>query len=168
MARRKVLRSIPVPFVAILVLCLNAAPPYDGPRPPAKDVPYLKEATKLVATEVQQAAEAKSKSGTAYTVPGATSTARTPIPEPIFLFASSRIDPATLELAHFTVKDGKRELVLGGKKSSDDGDDQPVLHLTLRKLDSGLFEIEAAEMLEPGEYALSPQGSNTAFCFTVY
>lgn len=152
---------------AVFALCLDAAS-YDGPRPPAKDVPYLKEATKLVATELQQSTEEKSKSGTVYTVSGATSSARTPIPEPIFLFASGKIDATTLELAHFTVKDGKRELVLGSKKSSDDDDDQPLLHLTVRKLDTGLYEIEAAEMLQPGEYALSPQGSNTAFCFTVY
>lgn len=161
MQRRKLLQ-----LIAISAFRLNAAPSYTGPRPPAKDVPYLKEATKLVVTEVQQATQSKSKEGATFTVDGVTSPARTPIPEPIFLFSPGRINADSLELARFTVKDGKRVFVVGGRKSDDD--DQPVLHLTLRKLDAELYEIEASEMLEPGEYALSPQGSNTAFCFSVY
>ncbi len=42
------------------------------------------------------------------------------------------------------------------------------MHLSLRRLGDGLYRIEANEFLPNGEYALSPEGSNTVFCFQVY
>ncbi len=129
-------------------------------------MPYLLEADKLVETEVQQASQSKSKEGQVLSVPGTTSTARTPLPEPIFLFLSEKISPDQLGLYRFEIKEGRREAILGKHKS--DEDEQEVFHLTVRKLDAGLSRIEAAEMLNPGEYSLSPEGVDTAFCFTVY
>jgi hypothetical protein len=31
-----------------------------------------------------------------------------------------------------------------------------------------LYRLEVEESLEPGEYALSPEGSNQVFCFQVF
>ncbi len=160
MTRRTLLTALPV----AAVMTARAGQKYAGPRPPNKDVPYLLEAEKLIETEAQRASESKSKEGQIFSVPGTTSPARTPLPEPIFLFASDKINADQLGLYHFGVRNGRREVVLGKKKD----DDEETLRLTLRRLDEGLYRIESAQMLEPGEYSLSPQGENTAFCFTVY
>jgi hypothetical protein len=135
-------------------------------HPPQKDLPYLREASKLIPTEVQAVTKSKSKEGEMFSVSGTTSPARTPLPEPIFLFSPGQINAEQMALFHFEVKEGRREVTLG--KHAGDDDNQPELHLTVRKLDADVYRIEAAEMLDPGEYALSPQGVNRAFCFTVY
>lgn len=135
---------------------------YFGPRPAKKDIPYLLEADKLIQTETQQATESTSKEGQLYSVAGATSAARTPLPEPIFLFWADKMSADQLGLYRFEVKDGRRQVVLGKHADAQD------LRITLRPLDTGLYRIEASQMLDPGEYSLSPQGANTAFCFTVY
>ena len=31
-----------------------------------------------------------------------------------------------------------------------------------------LYRLEVEESLEPGEYSISPEGSNQVFCFQVY
>lgn len=160
MTRRELLAVLPLSFV----MAPQDQGKYSGPKPPKKDVPYLLEADKLVAVEVQQASQSSSKEGQIFSVAGTTSTARTPLPEPIFLLWADKIAPDQLGLYRFEVKDGRREVLIGKHKSEDD----QILRLTVRTLDAGLFRIEASEMLDPGEYALSPQGVNTAFCFTVY
>ena len=38
----------------------------------------------------------------------------------------------------------------------------------LTKLDDALYRVEVNEVLENGEYSLSPRGSNQVFCFQVY
>jgi hypothetical protein len=160
MTRRELLTFLPLSFA----IAAQGQEKYSGPRPPKKDVPYLLEADKLVAVEVQQASQSSSKEGQIFSVPGTTSTARTPVPEPIFLLSADKIAPDQLGIYRFEVKDGRREVLIGKHKTEDD----QILRLTVRQLDAGLFRIEASEMLDPGEYALSPQGVNTAFCFTVY
>jgi hypothetical protein len=160
MTRRELLTVFPLSFA----LAAQAQEKYSGPRPSQKDLPYLLEADKLVPVERQQASESNSKAGQVLSVPGTTSKARTPLPEPIFLLWAEKITPDQLGIYRFEVKDGRREVVIGRHKSEDD----EVLRLTVRPLDEGLFRIEASEMLDPGEYALSPEGANTAFCFTVY
>ena len=138
---------------------------YSGPRPPKKDVVYLLQAEKLIETEVQQSSESKSKEGRVFSVPGTRSPARTPVPEPIFLFSPNTIRPDQLVLYRLEVMNWHREGVAANRKMEDTEND---LRLTLRKLDEGLYRIEASHMLEPGEYGLLPRGGNTAFCFTVY
>lgn len=153
--------------LAALSACIAAgvlfAQPYSGPRPPKKDVPYLLQASRLIETEVQREPASKTKEGQLITVPGATSPARTPIPEPVFLFSPDRLRADQLVLRRFEAKNGQRELVLRG--SSDAESD---FHLTLRKLAPDLYRIEADEMLDAGQYALVPQGESTIFCFAVY
>ena len=161
MTRRKLLRVLPS-TIAVAALARGRQ---TNLQPPKKDVPYLLEASKLVETEVQQATQSKSKEGQTFTVPGATSPARTPLPEPIFLLEADQLKPEQLGLFHFTVKEGHREVTFGKHKSDDD---EQQLRLTVRKVGAQLYRIEASEMLDPGEYSLSPQSANTAFCFTVY
>jgi hypothetical protein len=138
-----------------------AADKYDGPRPPQADMAYLVHADNLLPTE---ALEAKSESGV-YTVPGAASSARTPLAEPIFLIESDKVLPERLELYRWDVKGGHRELAASkGKRKSG----SRPLHLSVNKLDGRLYRVEASEPLEPGEYSLSPNDSNKVFCFAVY
>ncbi len=160
MTRRQLLAVLPLS----LAIGARAQEKYSGPRPPKKDMPYLLEAEKLIPMEVQQASQSNSKEGQIFSVPGTTSTARTPLPEPIFLLLADKITPDQLGLYRFEVKDGRREVLIGKHRTDED----EILRLTIRPLDAGLFRIEASEMLDPGEYSLSPQGVNTAFCFTVY
>jgi len=98
-------------------------------------------------------------------VPGASSPARTPLAEPIFLIESDKVLPERLELYRWDVKGGRRELATGkGKKK---GAARP-LHLSVNKVDGRLYRVEASEPLENGEYSLSPNDSNKVFCFEVY
>lgn len=145
-----------LPLVAAL-----AADKYAGPRPPKPDLAYLLHADNLVPTE---ALEAKDESGV-YTVPGAGSPARTPLAEPIFLIESDKLLPERLELYRWEVKGGHRELATSkGKKK---GGGRP-LHLSVTKVDGKLYRVEASELLENGQYSLSPNDSNKVFCFEVY
>jgi hypothetical protein len=138
-----------------------AADKYDGPRPPQPDLAYLMHADNLIPTE---ALEAKEESGN-YTVPGASSSARTPLAEPIFLIESDKVFPERLELYRWEVKGGRRELSVGkGKRKGS----ARALHLSVNKLDGKLYRVEASEPLEPGQYSLSPNDSNKVFCFEVY
>ena len=131
---------------------------YTGPKPPKPDTLYLVHADNLIPTE---AAEAKQEKDT-YSVQGATSSAKTPLAEPIFLLQSDKLSPETLELYRFEVKGGKRELTINKRRGAR------ALHLSVTKLDRGLYRVEAAEPLENGEYGLSPNGSNRVFCFQIY
>ena len=83
--------------IRCLALCLAAAfaasaQKYTGPLPPLPDVPYLKHADSLVATEVLEAKEEKGKKDDLiYVVAGATSSARTPLASPIFLLQADKL-----------------------------------------------------------------------------
>lgn len=133
---------------------------YTGPRPPKPDLLYLVHADNLVPTESVEAKEEGKGNSTKYSVPGATSSARTPLAEPIFLMQSDRITPESLELYKFDVKGGRREVDLGRSGKA--------LHLSVTRLERGLYRLEADEVLDNGEYALSPMGSNRVFCFEIY
>lgn len=133
---------------------------YTGPRPPKPDMLYLVHADNLVPTESTDAKEEGKGNSTKYSVPGATSSARTPLAEPIFLMQSDRLTPESLELYKFDVKGGRREVDLGRSGKA--------LHLSVTRLERGLYRLEADEVLENGEYTLSPMGSNRVFCFEIY
>jgi hypothetical protein len=133
---------------------------YSGPRPPKPDMLYLVHADNLVPTESTDAKEEGKGNSTKYSVPGSTSSARTPLAEPIFLMQSDRLTPESLELYKFDVKGGRREVDLGRSGKA--------LHVSVTRLERGLYRLEADEVLENGEYALSPMGSNRVFCFEIY
>jgi hypothetical protein len=153
-------------LLVLITAAVGFAQRYTGPRPAKPDVVYLVHADNLVPTE---AVEAKQEGGKrnelTYSIPGPAAPARTPLAEPIFLIESDKILPASLELYKAEVKGGRREVNMvqhrtrGGPRA---------LRLSVTRLDGKLYKIEADEELENGQYALSPQGSNTVFCFEVY
>ncbi|MBV8898477.1 MAG: hypothetical protein JO051_18315 [Acidobacteriaceae bacterium] len=138
-------------------------------KPPKADLPYLLEAQKLIPTDATPATRSTTKEDERVTVDGATSSARTPVPEPIFVFSAGQIKATDFELIHFEVASGRRQWTKG-KQERPNNDEEPeeILRLTLRPIAEGIVRIEAAEMLNPGEYALIPRGKDTAFCFTVF
>ena len=89
--------------------CL-AAEKYSGPVPPKPDIPYLLHASTLVETEVANAQQGKKSDQ--YTISGASSPARTPLAEPIFIIDARQIQPETFELYRLDVKGGNREVSL--------------------------------------------------------
>jgi hypothetical protein len=154
-------------FAALLLAApaVFAASKYDGPRPPKPDIPYLLHADNLVETEAATAANETRKDATIAVMNGATSPARTPLAEPVFLIQTEKLDVNKIEAYKLEAKNGKREVVIGHKKAKNVA--RPI-YVMINKLDDKLYRIEIDEPLENGEYALSPEGSDAAFAFTIY
>ncbi len=151
--------------LSLIALSLAAADKYQGPRPPKPDLPYLLHASRLVETEATEAREEKRKDDTVYAIPGASSPARTPLAEPIFLMETEKLQADRLELYKLEVRNGRREAVFPAKKKKDV---RPI-RLSVTRVDQNLYRIEAAVGLENGEYSLTPAAvSNQVFCFQVY
>lgn len=150
-------------WLALAVAVAASAQKYDGPVPPKPDLPYLKHADNLIPTEAAVAKEEKKKDDSTYAVNGTSSSARTPLASPIFLMKSVSLAPKNLQLYKFAVKNGRRELFLPAKRAP-----QPIRIVVTRLSSDGVWKIEVDESLEPGEYSLSPDGSNQAFCFAVF
>jgi hypothetical protein len=147
----------------VAVVCAAFAQKYNGPRPPKPDLPYLKHADNLIATEASKAVEEKQKKDDIlYVVEGASSPARTPLASPIFLMQADQLSPDKLGLYRLDVKGNHREILFGAKKQP-----RPI-RLDVKRVDGNLYRIEVDESLDPGEYSLSPEGSNQVFCFQVY
>jgi hypothetical protein len=119
----------------------------------------------LVETESAQASEENRKGDTAYVVNGATSAARTPLAEPIFILRSEKLLAEKLQLYRLESRNGRREVVFPEKKKKDGPRPLKVL---VTRLEPNLYRVEANEGLPNGEYALTPEGSNQTFCFQVY
>jgi hypothetical protein len=150
-----------------LLLCAGVfAADYKGPRPPKSDIPYLLHASDLVATEVTGASQETQKKTATFTIPGASSPVKTPLAEPIFILDSKQLDPASLELWRLEVRNGQRAVSITGGTHRK-GSAGPF-HLSVTRIGDRLFRVEVQDMLENGEYSLSPAGSNQAFCFQVY
>ena len=81
--------------VAIATLCVGAlmAQKYSGPRPAKPDIPYLVHADSLVETEAVEAKEEKRKDDLAYIIPGANSSAKTPLAGPVFILQGDKLQP---------------------------------------------------------------------------
>jgi hypothetical protein len=137
---------------------------YKGPKPPKQDLPYLVHADKLIPTDAGEANEESSKRGTLYVLAGASASARTPVPEPIFVIDVKTIDPEKLSVYPFKVVNGRRELLMPTRPK----DAPRPIKKSVKKLGGGLFVFELAELLPPGEYGLSPDGSNAVFAFQVF
>jgi hypothetical protein len=138
---------------------------YNGPRPPKPDVLYLLHADNLLETEVVAAKDETRKDAQIAIVPGAASSAKTPLAEPIFLLKTGQLQPNKLAAYKFEVKNGSREVVVSHKKQKEVA--KPI-HLMVTKLDDNLYRVEIDEPLENGEYTISPEGSNDTFNFQVY
>src|SRR5271156_4442031 len=85
---------------------LVSADTYNGPRPPKPDVPYLLHADRLVETEAAQAREDNHKGDTTFIISGASSSARTPLSEPIFILQTKSTTAERYELYKMEVKRG--------------------------------------------------------------
>ena len=153
----------------LTLLCAAAAAAfaqkYDGPRPAKPDIPYIKHADSLLATEVTEATEEHRKDDILYVVAGAASTVKTPLASPILLFQSDKISPDKLQLFKLDTKNGRREILFSHKKKQT----AMPIRVDVNKLSSdGLYRIEVVSSLDKGEYSLTPDGSNQVFCFQVY
>ena len=155
----------PLTLILLCVFGPSFGQKYEGPRPPKPDAPYLLHASNLVETEAGEAKEEKRKDGMAYVIAGASSPARTPMAEPIWLVAAEKLAVQKLQLYKLEVKGGQREVFFPQKKRKDG---PRPLYLTFKQLAPGLYRLEASETLEIGEYSLTPEGANQVFCFQVY
>jgi hypothetical protein len=150
-------------LAALLLFALAAlAQQYEGPRPTKPDLPFLIQGDQVIATEGLEAKEHKQKKDALFVIEGAASPARTHLSSPLFLFEAERIVPETLGLYKLDVKDGQRQILFPSRKPP-----KPIL-VDVKRVDANVFRIEIHETLAPGEYALSPEGSNAVFCFAVY
>jgi len=152
-------------FVAAFFLLAPAAyGQQQPPTPPKPDVPYIVHANNLVETESSRAIEQTKKNEQWYFVEGVSSGVETPMARPEFVLKAEDLAPDSLELYRFEPKNGKREILIRKKKK--------VLarsyFLSLDNFESGLYRIRVDEVLDNGEYCLTPKGSDAVFCFTVY
>ncbi len=154
-------------LVIALALPATAQKKYTGPRPPKPDVPFLQHGRQLIEVEKSEARENQGKSDVNYSVPGASSPTKTPVPEPIFLFESDKINPERLSLFRMEMKGGERTLSLPADPKRRRDKDRPIFIL-VTPVENRLFKVEVNEALENGEYCLSPEGANTVFCFSEY
>ena len=152
-------RILPIVLIAISTAF---AQKYNGPVPAKPDLPYLKHAENLVPTEATDVKEEKKKDDVTYVIPGASSSAKTPLASPIFLLQCEKLVADKLGLYKMDVKNGRREVTASPKKPLK------PLRVVVSRLTGNLYRIEVDESLEAGEYALSPEGANTAFCFQVF
>jgi hypothetical protein len=153
-------------WLPIVLLCCGhlLADKYDGPRPPKPDLPYLIHADNLIPTESVEAQQEDRKGDVAYAIPGANSPVRTPLASPAFLILTDQLQADHLQLYRLQSKGGQREVLVRRKKKL-------VAHpvrLNVKRLDENLYKIEVDEILENGEYSLSPVDSNQTFCFEIY
>jgi hypothetical protein len=153
-----------ITLALLFVGSVVAADRYDGPRPPKPDLLYLVHADNLLPTEAVEARQENKKDESIYTISGASSPARTPLAEPIFLVQAGEVQPDRLELYRLDVKNGHREVTTSKRRRGG----SKALHLVVTKLDGKLYRVEADELLDDGEYAISSADSNKAFCFQVY
>jgi hypothetical protein len=153
-----------IAFLFVIAASIAAAAKYDGPVPPKSDIPYLLHASNLIETEVADARQEGKKNDT-FVISGASSSARTPLAEPIFIIDARQIRPETIELYKLDVKGGSRQVSLGTDRRRGGS---RALHLAVKPLGGHLYRVEVDEPLEDGEYALSPSGDNHAYCFAIY
>lgn len=165
---RGVRRFIVALAAAGVLLSAQPQEPYNGPRPPQPDVPYLLHADNLVETEVGEARMEERKNQTVHIIAGAASPARTPLAEPIFLFQSEKIKPEKLALYRLEVNRGQREIAFPNNPRDMIRRGPRPVHLTFKRLDENLYRIEVNQYLDNGEYCLSPSGSQAVFCFQIY
>jgi hypothetical protein len=153
-------------WLPIFLLCCwpLLADKYTGPRPAKADLPYLMHADDLIPTESAEAKPDEHGNEVNYTIQGANSSARTPLASPAFLLLTDQLQADRLQLFKLATKGGQRTLLFTRKKKL-------VAHsirLNVTKLDDNLYKIEVDEILENGEYSLSPADSNQVFCFQIY
>ena len=160
-------RSAAIALTLLLGAVAGYAQDYNGPPPPKADVPYLLHAENLIETEHAVAQQEDRKKQTAHVIPGAASPVRTPLAEPIFILLSENLPPQNMQLYQMTVnkKTGNRETVFPKKP----GKRTPrPKHLTFKRVNDNVYWIEVNEVLDNGQYCLTPKGADDVFCFEIY
>ena len=152
--------------VCLLALGVRADAP-SAPEPPKTDLPYLLMAQDLVPTDAFESTQEVKNAGkkneeTTYWVPGEHATAKTPLASPIFVLKEDTLAVERLSVYPFEIRNGRREITFNHKKPM-----QPFT-LTLKKVSEALYRMEVNESLPAGEYAVTPSGSNSVFCFAVF
>jgi hypothetical protein len=156
--------TLRIGLAGVVLLGVLVAQKYTGPVPAKPDIPYLVHADNLVETEVAEAKEEKRKEDLAYIVTGPSSSAKTPLTGPRFLFQADKLSAEKLKLYRFEVKNGHREVFFS---HNNKGSAKPR-RIEVTRVREDLYRIEVNESLENGEYGLTPDGSNQVFCFQVY
>ncbi|HYZ84251.1 MAG TPA: hypothetical protein VE621_07600 [Bryobacteraceae bacterium] len=155
-------------FVCLTLLASSAlvigAEKYTGPRPPKPDIPYLVHADKLIETEIGEGQQEARKDNEIAYIPGPSSPVKTPIPEPFFLVKTEKLDVRAFQCYRLETKGGRREVILSTKKGKQSRD----IPLVFAQIEPGLYKVEVDQLLEVGEYTLSPSNSNKTFSFQVY
>jgi hypothetical protein len=153
-------------WLPIVLLCVGPilAQKYTGPRPPKPDLPYLMHADDLIPTESLEAKQDERKGTVTYVIPGATSTARTPLASPAFLLLTDQLQADRIQLFKLVSKGGQREVLFTRRKKLV----AHAIRLNVTRLEENLYKIEVDEILENGEYSLSPADSNQVFCFQIF
>jgi len=135
-------------------------------KPPQTDLPFLVHADNLLPTEKAEAQEDTSKKNQKrYWVAGASSSAKTPLAGPEFLFQGETIDPRSLSLFAFGVRNGQREVIFLEKKKKKSA--KPIF-TSIHPVGEGVVKIRVDASLKTGEYCWTPQGLNEVFCFSVF
>ncbi len=150
----------------VLAMAIRADAP-TVPEPPKTDLPYLLMAQDLVPTDAIDAQQdvrnaGKKNEETTYWVAGEHATARTPLASPIFVLKEDSLAVERLSIYPFELRNGRREITFSHKKLL-----KPFT-LTLKKVKDALYRMEVNESMPAGEYALTPSGSNSVFCFAVF
>jgi len=153
-------------WLPIVLLCVwpLLAQKYSGPRPAKPDLPYLMHADNLIPTESVDAKQEDRKGDVTYVIPGASSAVRTPLASPAFLITTDQIQADRMQLFKLQSKGGQREVLYTRRKKRVA---RPI-RLNVTRLGENLYKIEVDEILENGEYSLSPSDSNQVFCFQIY
>lgn len=134
------------------------------PNPAKQDVPYLIHGSALQELERLEAAAEEAKNQLRYWIPGTAAQVRTPLAAPEFLFDSSLIDPRDLRLYGFEVAKGRREILYRKKKKVV----AEPFFLHLEGVQDRVVRVRVNASLPPGEYGLTPDGSDDVFVFSVF
>jgi hypothetical protein len=153
-------------WLTIVLLCAwpLLGQKYAGSPPAKPDLPYLMHADNLIPTESGEAKQDNRKGDVNYVIPGANSPVRTPLASPAFLILTDQLQADRLQLFKLQSKGGQREVLIRRRN-------KPVarpIRLHVTGVGDNLYKIEVDEILENGEYSLSPADSNLVFCFQVY
>ena len=148
----------------LISLAATAQVSQNLPDPELEDVPYLLHGDSLVELEQLEATSEEIKNQLRYSIPGASSTARTPLASPEFLLKPSEINPTDLRLYGFDSDKGNRSLLYRNTKTVMA---QPHL-IQVSAASNGLALIRVKVSLPAGEYGLTPTGKDTVFAFTVF
>jgi len=133
-------------------------------RLPEQGLPYLLLGDDLIEMET---GDAKAQIDEAiYYAHGANSTARTRSARPVILAQSASLPKLAhkWELYRMEVKNGNRQLLfrVGQKRIA------VPIPVIATPLSATLYQFTVGQDLAPGEYALSPSGSNQVFLFEIY